>query len=85
MWDASLALNFQLMKSYFGRARGQREVSHLFKPSFGGYYPQYMLTENYCLNNEGLNEFQICLIFEPYTCLSFQTMKISIQDKYLES
>ena len=51
------------MKSYSGRARGLREISHLFKPSSGGYYPQYMLIENYCLNIEGLNELQIGLIF----------------------
>ena len=63
MRDISLSLKFQLMKSYFGRAKGLREISHLFKPSSGGYYPQYVLIENYCLNMEGLNEFQICLTF----------------------
>ena len=85
MWDTSLALKSQLMKSYFGRARGLREISHLFKPSSGGYYPQYMLIENYCLNIEGLNEFQICLIFSAIHTIGFQTKKSLIQDRYLES
>ena len=62
MFDTNLVLKFQLTKSYFGRARGLREIFHLFELSSGGHCPQYMLTENSCLNIEGLNEFQICLI-----------------------
>ena len=56
MWDTSLTLKFQLMKSNFGRPKELIEISYLFKPSSGGHYPQYILTENYCLNIEGLNE-----------------------------
>ena len=32
MWDTSLVLKFQPMKSYFGRTRGLREIYHLFNP-----------------------------------------------------
>ena len=53
MWDTRLALKFQLMKPYFSRARGLKEISHSFKFSSGGYYPQYTLIENYCVNIEG--------------------------------
>ena len=76
MWDTSLTLKFQFTKSYFGRARGLREISHLFKPSSVWYYPQYMLIENYCLNIEGSNEFQICLTF-----LAIHVPKFSYQEK----
>ena len=35
-----------------------------------------MLIENYCLNNEGSNEFQICLTF-----LAIHVPKFSYQEK----
>ena len=44
IWDTSLVLKFQLMKPYFGGASDLLgKIYHLFKPSSGWYYLQYML------------------------------------------